>query len=97
VYFVARLFTALQDLVNDCHLLYVNQGMFVSFTVLVWKSWKCSEILQMSQKCQRFHQKSENCQEKMFSENCPKNLFKNCFKGFLVSLSTLWQLFYDVY
>ena len=32
---------------------------------LVWKTWKCPGIWQLSGKCQEVNQKSGNCQEKI--------------------------------
>ena len=42
---------------------------------LVWKTWKCQGIWQLSGKCQGFYWKSGNCQgKKLVREKLPKNV-----------------------
>jgi len=46
---------------------------------LVWKTWKCQGIWQLSGKCQGFYWKSGNCQGKILSgKSCLKLFIVNC-------------------
>jgi len=62
---------------------------------LVWKTWKCQGIWQLSGKCRGFHWKSGKCQGRnLVREKLPKTVIVNCIfasiQVFSTSTSMIW-------